>query len=155
VEVIQGQPGFHSPYRGPQSLFSDDNFRQTSDVDLFFAARIWPGGAIYFNPEYYQGFGFGGKLDYANRPALNHSLEAANGNTGELRGCLIGRKEMFHAYPKTSKFSSNLINSAKIVLFFTIFLQAKLFCSDWVFAASSGRTGAGLRRLLLIPGWRF
>lgn len=31
VEVIQGQAGFHSPYRGPQSLFSDDNFRQTSE----------------------------------------------------------------------------------------------------------------------------
>jgi high affinity Mn2+ porin len=59
VEVFQGQPGFHSPYRGPQSLFSDDNFRQTSEADLFFAARVWPGGEIYFNPEYYQGFGFG------------------------------------------------------------------------------------------------
>src|SRR5260370_17744007 len=59
VEVFQGQPGFHSPYRGPQSLFSDDYFRQTSEADLFFAARVWPGGEIYFNPEYYQGFGFG------------------------------------------------------------------------------------------------
>jgi high affinity Mn2+ porin len=59
VEVLQGQPGFHSPYRGPQSLFSDDNFRQTSEADLFFAARVWPGGEIYVNPEYYQGFGFG------------------------------------------------------------------------------------------------
>jgi hypothetical protein len=51
VEVIQGQPGFHSPYEGPQSLFPNDNFRQTSDVDLFFAFRVWPGGEIYFNPE--------------------------------------------------------------------------------------------------------
>src|SRR6202023_3192830 len=59
VEVFQGQPGFHSPYRGAQSLYSDDNFRQTTEADLFFAARVWPGGEIYFNPEYYQGFGFG------------------------------------------------------------------------------------------------
>jgi high affinity Mn2+ porin len=59
AEVIQGQPGFHSPYQGSQSLSPDDNLRQTSDVDLFFAARIWPGGEIYFNPEYYQGFGLG------------------------------------------------------------------------------------------------
>src|SRR5260370_3122810 len=59
VEVFQGQPGFHSPYRGSQSLFSDDNFRQTTEADLFFAARVWPGGELYFNPEYYQGFGFG------------------------------------------------------------------------------------------------
>ena len=39
VEVIQGQPGFHSPYEGPQSLFPNDDFRQTSDVDLFFVFR--------------------------------------------------------------------------------------------------------------------
>jgi high affinity Mn2+ porin len=59
VEVIQGQPGFHSPYSGPQSLQSNDDFRQTTDIDLFLAARIWPGGEIYFNPEYFQGFGLG------------------------------------------------------------------------------------------------
>jgi high affinity Mn2+ porin len=58
VEVFQGQPGFHSPYEGPQSLYPNDNFRQTSEADLFFAARVWPGGEIYLNPEYYQGFGF-------------------------------------------------------------------------------------------------
>jgi high affinity Mn2+ porin len=68
VEVFQGQPGFHSPYRGPQSLFSDDNFRQTSDADLFLAARVWPGGEIYFNPEYYQGFGFAGTHGMAAFP---------------------------------------------------------------------------------------
>jgi high affinity Mn2+ porin len=80
VEVIQGQLGFHSPYRGPQSLFSDDNFRQTSDVDLFFAARIWPGGAIYFNPEYYKGFGFGGTHGLA---AISNSMAY---KSGKFRG---------------------------------------------------------------------
>src|SRR6202790_1423699 len=80
VEVLQGQPGFHSPYRGPQSLFSDDNFRQTTEADLFFAARVWPGGEIYFNPEYYQGFGF----------ASTHGLAAFSNSmaykTGQFRG---------------------------------------------------------------------
>ena len=80
VEVFQGQPGFHSPYRGPQSLFSDDNFRQTSEADLFFAARVWPGGEVYFNPEYYQGFGF----------ASTHGLAAFPNSmaykTGQFRG---------------------------------------------------------------------
>jgi high affinity Mn2+ porin len=80
VEVLQGQPGFHSPYRGPQSLFSDDNFRQTTEADLFFAARVWPGGEIYFNPEYYQGFGF----------ASTHGLAAFPNSmaykTGQFRG---------------------------------------------------------------------
>ena len=58
VEVLQGQPGFHSPYEGAQSLIPNDNFSQTSDVDLFFGVRVWSGGEIYFSPEYYQGFGF-------------------------------------------------------------------------------------------------
>ena len=58
TEIIQGQPGFHSPYTGPNSISPRDTLRQTSSFDLFLGAHIWPGGAIYFNPEYYQGFGF-------------------------------------------------------------------------------------------------
>jgi high affinity Mn2+ porin len=80
VEVLQGQPGFHSPYEGAQSLFPNDNFRQTSDVDLFFGVRLWPGGEIYFSPEYYQGFGF----------AETHGLAAFPNSmaykVGEFRG---------------------------------------------------------------------
>jgi high affinity Mn2+ porin len=59
VEVFQGQPGFHAPYSGTNSLYPGDNFRQTSDADLFFDVHVWPGGEIYLNPEYYQGFGLG------------------------------------------------------------------------------------------------
>jgi high affinity Mn2+ porin len=80
VEVFQGQPGFHSPYRGAQSLYSDDNFRQTSEADLFFAVRVWPGGEIYFNPEYYQGFGFGETHGLAAFP------NAQACKTGQFRG---------------------------------------------------------------------
>jgi high affinity Mn2+ porin len=80
VEVFQGQPGFHSPYSGAQSLNSNDNFRQTSEADLFLAARLWPGGEIYFNAEYYQGFGFGdthGLAAFPNSQAYK---------TGQFRG---------------------------------------------------------------------
>lgn len=59
TEVGQGQPGFHSPYIGKNSLPPSDDFRQTSSVDLYLGARVWSGGEIYFNPEYYQGFGLG------------------------------------------------------------------------------------------------
>lgn len=59
VEVVQGQPGFHAPYSGTNSLHPGDNVRQTTDADLFFDVRVWPGGEVYFNPEYYQGFGLG------------------------------------------------------------------------------------------------
>jgi high affinity Mn2+ porin len=80
VEVFQGQPGFHSPYRGAQSLYSDDNFRQTTEADLFLAGRIWPGGEIYFNLEYYQGFGFGETHGLAAFP------NAQAYKTGQFRG---------------------------------------------------------------------
>jgi high affinity Mn2+ porin len=60
IEVLQGQPGFHAPYSGINSIVPEDDFRQTTDVDLFFDFRLWSGGEFYFNPEYYQGFGFGG-----------------------------------------------------------------------------------------------
>ena len=59
IEVLQGQPGFHAPYSGTNSLYPGDNFRQTSEADLFFDVRLWPGAEFYFNPEYYQGFGLG------------------------------------------------------------------------------------------------
>ncbi len=59
TEVVQGQPGFHSPYAGTNSLKSEDTFKQTSSLDIYLAAHIWRGGEIYFNPEYYQGFGLG------------------------------------------------------------------------------------------------
>src|SRR5260370_13359963 len=59
IEVLQGQPGFHAPYSGTNSLHPGDNFRQTSEADIFVDVNLWPGGEFYFNPEYYQGFGFG------------------------------------------------------------------------------------------------
>ncbi|MBV8276771.1 MAG: carbohydrate porin, partial [Verrucomicrobia bacterium] len=59
IEVLQGQPGFHAPYSGTNSLHPGDNFRQTTEADLFIDVRLWPGAEFYFNPEYYQGFGLG------------------------------------------------------------------------------------------------
>lgn len=57
TEIAQGQPGFHSPYHGPNSLLRADTFRQTSSLDIYLGARLWPGGEFYVNPEYFQGFG--------------------------------------------------------------------------------------------------
>jgi high affinity Mn2+ porin len=57
TEVAQGQPGFHSPYQGTNSLRPDDNIRQSSSLDFFLGVRLWSGGEFYVNPEYYQGFG--------------------------------------------------------------------------------------------------
>jgi len=72
VEVLQGQPGFHAPYSGTNSLHPGDNFRQTTDADIFLDVHLWPGGEFYFNGEYYQGFGLGlthGLVDFSNSMA--------------------------------------------------------------------------------------
>src|SRR5579862_5562633 len=68
TEIIQGQPGFRSPYTGPNSLPPGDHIRQTSSLDIYLGARLWPGGEIYFNPEYFQGFGFAGTHGIAAFP---------------------------------------------------------------------------------------
>ena len=82
IEIFQGQPGFHAPYSGTNSIVPRDDFRQTSEVDLFFAARLWPGGEFCFNPEYYQGFGLGSTHGLAQFP---NSMAY---KTGKYRGDL-------------------------------------------------------------------
>jgi len=72
IEVLQGQPGFHAPYSGTNSLYPGDNFRQTTEADLFIDVRLWQGAEFYFNPEYYQGFGLGithGLVEFPNSMA--------------------------------------------------------------------------------------
>ena len=68
IAIFQGQPGFHDPYNGPNSLQSQDDFRQTTTADLFFGVRLWPGAEFYLNPEYYQGFGLGNTHGIAQFP---------------------------------------------------------------------------------------
>jgi high affinity Mn2+ porin len=51
------QPGFHSPYQGPQSLNASANARETVDVTLYAGVRPWQGAEFWFNPEIDQGFG--------------------------------------------------------------------------------------------------
>lgn len=57
--IAQGYPAFNSPYSGPNSLPANSNVRETTSLDFFFGAHIWPGGELYFNPEAYQGYGIG------------------------------------------------------------------------------------------------
>jgi high affinity Mn2+ porin len=75
TEIAQGQPGFHSPYAGTNSLRSDDTFKQSSSLDIYLGARLWSGAEIYFNPEYYQGFGLGNTHGIAAFPnAENYKI---------------------------------------------------------------------------------
>lgn len=57
--IWQGNLRFHSPYRGPNSLDPAPRGRESWTGTLFLGARLpWDsGGALYFNPEFNQGFG--------------------------------------------------------------------------------------------------
>lgn len=54
--VEQETDGFHSPYRGPNSLTPKQG-RETTDATLFIGARLWRGAELWVNPEADQGFG--------------------------------------------------------------------------------------------------
>lgn len=56
--ILQGQPGFRSPYEGDNSLRSADTLRETFSFDIYAGLRLWHGAEVYLQPEYYQGFGF-------------------------------------------------------------------------------------------------
>jgi high affinity Mn2+ porin len=71
--VYQGDFGFRSPYRGPNSLSGDEQWRETISATLYLGRRLWQGGELYFNPEFNQGFG------------LSHSLGIASFSSGEAQ----------------------------------------------------------------------
>ena len=79
--VLQGTPGFSSPYAGPNSLTPHQR-KETVDVTLFVGVRPWKGAEIWLNPEVDQGFGLSNTLGVAGFP----SAEAADGGIGVLVG---------------------------------------------------------------------
>ncbi len=63
--IQQLQPGFRSPYAGPQSLPADANGRQTFDATVYLGFRPWQGAEVWLNPEIDQGFGLGNSFGVA------------------------------------------------------------------------------------------
>jgi high affinity Mn2+ porin len=55
--IQQGYPSFRSPYQGPNSLSPFAQTRETWSMSAYVGVRLWEGGAVYYNPELYQGFG--------------------------------------------------------------------------------------------------
>ena len=60
----QETDGFHSPYRGPNSL-SPNVGRETTDATLYLGARLWQGAELWVNPEADQGLGLDGTFGLA------------------------------------------------------------------------------------------
>jgi len=63
--VVQYHPHFRSPYQGANSLKPQSVGDETFDATLFAGVRLWPGAAVYVNPEIDQGFGLSNTLGVA------------------------------------------------------------------------------------------
>jgi len=66
--VLQGTPGFASPYAGPNSLTPHQR-KETADLTLYLGVRPWAGGELWINPEIDQGFGLSNTLGAAGFPS--------------------------------------------------------------------------------------
>ena len=66
--VLQGTPGFASPYSGPNSLTPHQR-KETVDATLYAGVRPWAGGELWINPEIDQGFGLSNTLGVAGFPS--------------------------------------------------------------------------------------
>jgi high affinity Mn2+ porin len=88
TEIGFGQPGFRSPYKGTNSISPDDDFRQTSTINVYLGARLWPGGEVYLDAGYYQGFGF----------ANTHGIAAFPNAEGSKVGQRIGDIVLPHLF---------------------------------------------------------
>jgi high affinity Mn2+ porin len=63
--VTQYHPGFHSAFRGPNSLDPEAQARETWDLTLYGGLRLWQGAELWVNPEVDQGFGLSNTLGVA------------------------------------------------------------------------------------------
>ncbi|HEX4553807.1 MAG TPA: carbohydrate porin [Xanthobacteraceae bacterium] len=66
--IQQAHPAFRSSYIGTNSLTPWPETRNTWSSSVFLGFRLWDGGALYYNPELLQGFGFNDTVGVAGFP---------------------------------------------------------------------------------------
>ena len=66
--VYQSHSSFNSPYQGQNSLRTDNNNAETTDITLFSGIRAGS-GELWINPEIDQGFGLSNTLGMAGFPS--------------------------------------------------------------------------------------
>ena len=66
--VLQGTPGFRSPYDGGNSLTPHQR-KETIDATVYIGVRPWAGAEIWADPEVDQGFGLSNTLGVAGFPS--------------------------------------------------------------------------------------
>jgi high affinity Mn2+ porin len=66
--IDQMHPGFNAPYSGMNSLDPDQESAHTVSVTLFLGRALWPGAALYYDPEVTQGSGLSDTTGIAGFP---------------------------------------------------------------------------------------
>ena len=69
THITQWHSKFRAPYAGANSLASDGESSETTDMTLFVGLRLWHGAELYANPEIDQGFGLSNTLGVAGFPS--------------------------------------------------------------------------------------
>ena len=67
--VAQSHRRFRSAYAGSNSLEAGSSAKETADLTVFLGVRLWPGAALYINPEIDQGFGLSNTTGVAGFPS--------------------------------------------------------------------------------------
>lgn len=57
TDIVQGHPGFHAKYSGPNSLNPNGEVQETITANLFAGARLWRGAELHTDFLVWQGFG--------------------------------------------------------------------------------------------------
>ncbi len=68
TDIVQGDPGFHAPYSGPNSLDPRGEVRESVSVDLFAGAQLWRGAEAHVDGLLWQGFGLSKTLGVEGFP---------------------------------------------------------------------------------------
>jgi high affinity Mn2+ porin len=82
TDIVQGYPGFSSPYSGPNSLPAGGETRETVSLDLLAGVRLWPGAEAHIDGMMWQGFGVNNALGadgFPNGEAFRLGTEVPNG----------------------------------------------------------------------------
>lgn len=66
--ILQGNAGFTSPYRGPNSLAPVPNARNTFSTDFVLGRRLWEGAEAVIDVSITRGFGLSNSLGVAGFP---------------------------------------------------------------------------------------
>ena len=81
--IVQYHPGFPSRYRGPNSLSSANEVKETVSLDLYTGLRLWQGAEFYVDGLMWQGFGLTdarGADGFPNGEAFRLGTEVPNVN---------------------------------------------------------------------------